>query len=606
MLKKIVIFTFILFSFRLGAFEIIVSDAYRDAVYRMVETNGSGVVESDSVSVIYNDDAEGPDLSTPADMVLVNDHVYLLDGGSLDTVFRFIDRDSEAGYFFEGEAEVFYGPGCEGIKLRTPKCIAYRDGVFAIADDSGTRPQILLLRDLDDDGNACLFEENVLFYDSKLIEGEPVLNDPETLCILADYTILAADATTGNIFRLEDRDGDGLAVADDEISLFYTAPAGDNKPVFSCIISYKNGFLASDSNNGGVLYLEDKNGDKTVSEGEASSFCGHSGSSVYLGEPTDLWIDDLGNVWIVDNATDLVYFVSDWNQDGDACDAGEVLPVLKDGSILSRPVSIVVKGAPQGSAPLVKELSINSGSMTGGEEILVKGESFSEGVMVFFGDIPAMEVEVVDVQNLRVITPAGSGKTPVTVASINGISVLENSWTFTGDVFSVSNIQPAEGDSEGGYLMTIDGNGLDDAIVWFDGIQAEVSKKEKEELVVIVPVHEAGEITVLIGNGSREVTFPFLYTKSVPLFIRGDVDADGSIVLNDAILILSYLFSSDAAKYACEDTIDANDDGSVNLADAIYLLSYLFSGGKQPPLPFPEPGEDTTPDDLSCFGLETF
>ncbi len=82
-------------------------------------------------------------------------------------------------------------------------------------------------------------------------------------------------------------------------------------------------------------------------------------------------------------------------------------------------------------------------------------------------------------------------------------------------------------------------------------------------------------------------------------FVRGDANADSRVNIADAIAILEHLFQ-DFGPLACQKTGDANDDGGVNIADAISLLNFLFLNDDPPPPPFPEPGEDPTPDELDC------
>lgn len=83
-------------------------------------------------------------------------------------------------------------------------------------------------------------------------------------------------------------------------------------------------------------------------------------------------------------------------------------------------------------------------------------------------------------------------------------------------------------------------------------------------------------------------------------FVRGDVDGDGAVLINDSISTLESLFSGGDAR--CADAADINDDGSVDIADAIYGLSYLFQAGAPPAAPFPDCGLDATPDALGCVG----
>lgn len=87
-----------------------------------------------------------------------------------------------------------------------------------------------------------------------------------------------------------------------------------------------------------------------------------------------------------------------------------------------------------------------------------------------------------------------------------------------------------------------------------------------------------------------------------PPHIRGDVDGNGAILVNDAILVLAALFSG--GSLPCHDAADLDDDGQVLLGDGILQLGYLFSGAVAPSPPFPECGPDVTPDaaggDLGC------
>jgi len=72
----------------------------------------------------------------------------------------------------------------------------------------------------------------------------------------------------------------------------------------------------------------------------------------------------------------------------------------------------------------------------------------------------------------------------------------------------------------------------------------------------------------------------------VSLFVRGEVNGDGSVDISDALTILTSLFLG-FPRLVCEDAADTNDDGSLAISDAIYLLGYLFLGTERPPEPAP-------------------
>lgn len=86
-----------------------------------------------------------------------------------------------------------------------------------------------------------------------------------------------------------------------------------------------------------------------------------------------------------------------------------------------------------------------------------------------------------------------------------------------------------------------------------------------------------------------------------PLLGRGDVNADGTVNVADAIYSLDVLFMGVAAP--CADAADSNDDGLLNIADPIALLGYLFSNAPSPPPPFSECGPDPTADTLDCVSF---
>ncbi len=101
----------------------------------------------------------------------------------------------------------------------------------------------------------------------------------------------------------------------------------------------------------------------------------------------------------------------------------------------------------------------------------------------------------------------------------------------------------------------------------------------------------------LLSPGSVEVE---IVIPPVPqLFIRGDVNMDGLVDIADVIFHLDYTFLSGPLP-ACMDAGDANDDGVSDISDAIFLLYWFFLDGPGPWIPFPNPGEDFTADNLDC------
>lgn len=103
---------------------------------------------------------------------------------------------------------------------------------------------------------------------------------------------------------------------------------------------------------------------------------------------------------------------------------------------------------------------------------------------------------------------------------------------------------------------------------------------------------------ILVVTGVLMSALPLLGQRC---FIRGDIDDDGTLRLNDVVFLISDLAGPSSAPFNCEDAYDLNDDGVLDLADAIQGMSSLFVPGSAPlPPPFPTCGIDPTPDGLDC------
>ncbi len=113
---------------------------------------------------------------------------------------------------------------------------------------------------------------------------------------------------------------------------------------------------------------------------------------------------------------------------------------------------------------------------------------------------------------------------------------------------------------------------------------------------------ETGTRDIAIGESTpdgRRVLVIFGRALGERTFVRGRANADTQIDLSDAVFILGYLFLGSSAP-ECFDAADVNDSGIIDLSGAVHLLNHLFVGGAPPPPPYPEAGEDVTPDALDC------
>ena len=65
-------------------------------------------------------------------------------------------------------------------------------------------------------------------------------------------------------------------------------------------------------------------------------------------------------------------------------------------------------------------------------------------------------------------------------------------------------------------------------------------------------------------------------------------------------MVLGYLFLGQMDALTCKEGADVDDSGGIEISDPIYLLDHLFLGGPPPEAPYPDCGEDPTPDALDC------
>jgi hypothetical protein len=85
-------------------------------------------------------------------------------------------------------------------------------------------------------------------------------------------------------------------------------------------------------------------------------------------------------------------------------------------------------------------------------------------------------------------------------------------------------------------------------------------------------------------------------------FVRGDSNGDGFISIADVMAMVRY-FHRSAYRLGCPDAADFDDSGDISVTDLVNLTEFIFypSGRSDyPTAPFPEDGEDPTPDDLQC------
>ena len=126
---------------------------------------------------------------------------------------------------------------------------------------------------------------------------------------------------------------------------------------------------------------------------------------------------------------------------------------------------------------------------------------------------------------------------------------------------------------------------------------------------------EWGKPERFLSRGRKKEPEPSRVISSGPAtvssFLRGDVNQDGQVSIQDASTLLQFIYNKDHEP-ACLKSADVNNDGLVRLEDALQLIIYSTQGLSPPAMPFPapgrapvEPGKADGGRTLDCFSYES-
>lgn len=138
----------------------------------------------------------------------------------------------------------------------------------------------------------------------------------------------------------------------------------------------------------------------------------------------------------------------------------------------------------------VLDFTPGSGPETGGTEVVITGEGFTDApvTQVIFGNVPGTNVRVISDTEIRVISPAGTGA--VTIGVEQGSTLTTSSEVFVYvPAPTVLSVTPNVGPEAGGTTVTIRGTDFDGATnVTFGGVPAtSVTYISPTELTAVTP-----------------------------------------------------------------------------------------------------------------------
>jgi hypothetical protein len=193
------------------------------------------------------------------------------------------------------------------------------------------------------------------------------------------------------------------------------------------------------------------------------------------------------------------------------CPGGETLPDASDaGGEL--PDAVVIGPRDSGPSdverpiPTLNGVSPAAGPETGGTRVTLRGSNFAEPAAVFFGDLPATSVVVLDEVSIAATTPPhGVGSVLVKVVTEGGEAELPDGFFFHREV-RLDAVEPARIPDEGGVEIAILGKGFDEnTIVFMDRQPVRgLTLVSDERMTGYAPPLEPGRPDVRVMNRDAE------------------------------------------------------------------------------------------------------
>src|SRR2546426_7806107 len=190
--------------------------------------------------------------------------LYVCDSGA-DRIKGFSDIDRSGAVEMEALGEIFdfYDDSSPGPDLSTPSHMAVGPHGEVLFLDGGSLDAVVALVDKNGDGDANDDGEVSIFYDKSA--GGPKFSTPNTLIAAPDGSFYVADdgKTAPRIVRLKDLNGDGDALDPDEARIVYDMTALSLpllEDVESLAISPQGLLFAGDTTLQAIFTLRDLNG----------------------------------------------------------------------------------------------------------------------------------------------------------------------------------------------------------------------------------------------------------------------------------------------------------------------------------------------------------
>jgi hypothetical protein len=395
--------------------DLYVTDSTNDSVMRLADINLDGNYNGAGETSVYYDEAFGGQTLGNNNGVTVasNGDLYMCDT-SEDKIFRLTDFNGDGDCHDLGEIITWFDGdpfvNASGIEMVSPnrvKVDVLGQVWVAEANNSAGTDSILLLRDLNLDGDANDAGEATIYY-APLTSGSTGDSVPNDVFIGADQHVYYIEGgSTGFIpkavFRMDDLDGNGSIDPSTEVAVFFDPPAMAATPFFWCLTQDANGyFYTADTGNDLIWRFRDENADNVIDPmTEAVVWWQSTGASLIW----DLAADSNGGMYVCESqAPDRVLYMFDTNSDGTIDPVTEVTEVYSDllSSVdIGNPRSMALDARPTLFAPSAVTL--------GSTANLVNRTTQGDLVLVFWSTMSSSPTPLFPYGYLELFPAPGSG-----------------------------------------------------------------------------------------------------------------------------------------------------------------------------------------------------
>jgi len=156
-----------------------------------------------------------------------------------------------------------------------------------------------------------------------------------------------------------------------------------------------------------------------------------------------------------------------------------------------------------------------TGSVYGGERVVLHGAGFSEGMTVTVGDRAALDAKAIDDSTLEALLPPGDEAGPVDVRVFDerGQAYLRKAFTYVAPL-RIDSVEPPGGPLAGGNRFFVNGTGFDPtARIVLDGVELSTRFDSSERVSALAPAGAAAgalPLEVVTARGTVAAAYAYL------------------------------------------------------------------------------------------------